>query len=711
MSATSASTPTYSATAVYTAGMEVIDDGVIYVANWWTSGNSPTSNNGVLGTGQPWTVVSPSSRGGTTTSIPVPTTPAALTATATTSSTVILKWSASTVSDGGTVTGYNVYENGTLLATVTGTSYTATGLGASTGYKFTVAAVDSAGASAQSAALSVTTPAGAIPAAPTAVTDSSLTSASVALSWTAPSTPAGAMLSSYTILNNGTVVGTTTGTSFTVTGLTASTAYSLAVEASDQYGTSKPSTALSVTTPSASSGSGDIAAWSATTIYTAGETVQDDGLIYQAGWWTENNSPITNSGTAGSGDVWTVIGKVDTTPTAPDAPTGLTAAPISDNTIDLFWSAANVEGSGTVSSYDILQNGTEVATTSNTFYDVGNLAASTTYHFSVEAVDATGTSPQSTAVPATTLAPGAEAATATFLPCVDLGLSSTPSLVTLAAESGVKDFVLCFIQSSGTNSIGWGGIGTVADDSLPSGVTIQSEVHALQAEGGNATISFGGEAGTDPAVAAASGDLTAAQLQAEYQSVITRYGINSLDFDIEGAALTDTAANTLRDEAVKSLEATNPGLQISYTVPVLPTGFDNNGLALIDGAVKDGVNVNVVNILAMDYGSAVDNGGALGTDAIDAIQAVEKQLATAGLHAKIGVTPEIGVNDVSGETFTLADAQQLANYVQTDPDVTRVSEWSLGRDNGSGAGETFATPIASGLTQTNYEFASILQHA
>jgi hypothetical protein len=42
---------------------------------------------------------------------------------------------------------------------------------------------------------------------------------------------------------------------------------------------------------------------------------------------------------------------------------------------------------------------------------------------------------------------------------------------------------------------------------------------------------------------------------------------------------------------------------------------------------------------------------------------------SAGLDAKIGVTPMIGINDVSSEVFTLADAQQLAAYVQTDPNV------------------------------------------
>jgi chitinase len=704
--------PAWSATAIYTAGMEAIEDGVLYVANWWTSGNNPASNNGVIGTGQPWTIVSSNVK----TAEKPPAAPTALAATATTSSSTTLSWDAATISGGGTVTGYTIYANGTEIGSVSGTvtRFTATSLAASTAYAFTVTATDSAGTSAKSTALSVTTPAGKVPAAPTGLTDSALTSTSVALAWTAPATPAGASLSGYTILNNGTVVGTTTGTSFTVTGLTAATAYSLTVEATDQYGTSKPSAALSVKTAAASSGSSgdtEIPVWSATAIYTEGNQVQENGLIYEAGWWTQDNNPVTNSGTAGSGEVWTVIGKVNTTPTAPDAPTGLTATAVSGSAVDLYWTAAAIQGSGSVSLYDVYANGKEIGTTTGTFYDATGLAASTAYKFSVAAVDATGTSPQSTAVSATTLAAGAQRATATFAPYVDMGEPSTPSLVALAEASGTRDFTLAFVQSSGTATIGWAGTGTVADDTLNNGSTIQAEVKALQAIGGNVIVSFGGEAGTDPAVAAVDADESAAQLQAEYQSVITRYGIDSIDFDIEGAPETNQASLALRDAAVKGLESANPGLKVSYTLPVLPTGLDSNGLNIVDTAVKDGVDISVINIMAMDYGSSVDNGGAMGTDAIDAIQATEKQLAAAGLHAMIGVTPLIGVNDTPGEVFTLADAQQLSNYVATDPDVTRVAMWSAGRDNGSDPGITYDSPTASGLTQSSYAFSSIFEHA
>lgn len=88
-----------------------------------------------------------------------PTAPAGLTATAKTSSSVSLSWSAS--SDNTGVTGYDVYRNGTKVGSTATTSYTDTGLSASTAYSYTVKAKDAAGnVSAASSALSATTSAG-----------------------------------------------------------------------------------------------------------------------------------------------------------------------------------------------------------------------------------------------------------------------------------------------------------------------------------------------------------------------------------------------------------------------------------------------------------------------------------------------------------------------------------------------------------------------
>ncbi|MFC3550979.1 glycosyl hydrolase family 18 protein [Lysobacter cavernae] len=93
-----------------------------------------------------------------------PSVPSGLAATALSSSSIALSWNASTDNTGGTgVAGYDVYRNGSLIASPTGTSYTNNSLAASTTYSYTVRARDNASpanASAQSGAVSATTQSG-----------------------------------------------------------------------------------------------------------------------------------------------------------------------------------------------------------------------------------------------------------------------------------------------------------------------------------------------------------------------------------------------------------------------------------------------------------------------------------------------------------------------------------------------------------------------
>ena len=87
--------------------------------------------------------------------VQLPAAPTGLAAGSPTSTTVPLTWTA--VSG---ATSYNVYRGATKIQTVTGTSATATGLTASTPYTFQVTAVNSAGESPKSAAVTATTTSG-----------------------------------------------------------------------------------------------------------------------------------------------------------------------------------------------------------------------------------------------------------------------------------------------------------------------------------------------------------------------------------------------------------------------------------------------------------------------------------------------------------------------------------------------------------------------
>ncbi|GHJ94406.1 chitinase [Streptomyces sp. NE5-10] len=94
-----------------------------------------------------------------------------------------------------------------------------------------------------------------IPATPTGLAAGSPTSTSVPLTW-----PAVAGATSYKVYRGGTAVGTTTGTSYTATGLTPNTAYSFQISAVNSAGESARSTAVSATTTSGGGGGGELPA-------------------------------------------------------------------------------------------------------------------------------------------------------------------------------------------------------------------------------------------------------------------------------------------------------------------------------------------------------------------------------------------------------------------------------------------------------------------
>ncbi|MFD1660570.1 carbohydrate binding domain-containing protein [Streptomyces caeni] len=119
----------------------------IYVHGWYAQGTYYADDISLDGPGG----------GGSDTQ--APTTPAGLTSTGKTSSSVSLSWSASTDNVG--VTAYDVYSGSNRVLSVSSTSATVGGLSPSTSYTFTVKARDAAGnVSAASNAVSVTTDAG-----------------------------------------------------------------------------------------------------------------------------------------------------------------------------------------------------------------------------------------------------------------------------------------------------------------------------------------------------------------------------------------------------------------------------------------------------------------------------------------------------------------------------------------------------------------------
>jgi chitodextrinase len=181
-----------------------------------------------------------------------PSAPTTLSAAGTTQTTTNLSWTAST--DNVAVTGYDVYQGATLKATVTGTTYAITGLTASTAYTFSVKAKDAAGnISVSSNVVNVTTLAPiadtTAPTAPTTLAASGTTTTSTNLSWTASTDNVG--VTGYDVYQGATLKATVTTTTYSVTGLTAATAYTFSIKAKDAAGNiSASSNVVNVTTTS-----------------------------------------------------------------------------------------------------------------------------------------------------------------------------------------------------------------------------------------------------------------------------------------------------------------------------------------------------------------------------------------------------------------------------------------------------------------------------
>jgi chitodextrinase len=209
-----------------------------------------------------------------------------------------LTWVASTDNVG--VTGYEVFKDGVSVGTATTTLLSITGLACGTSYDMTVRARDVAGNwSAQSALLKVVTascPDTQAPSVPSGLISSLITQTSFTLNWTASTDNIG--VTGYEVFRDGVFIGTSTSTTYSITGLTASTTYSMTVRARDAAGNwSTQSSAISVTTNAASNAfpiPGTIQAEDYTNMY--GLTITDHVGYVDPGDWIEYNVNIATAG-------------------------------------------------------------------------------------------------------------------------------------------------------------------------------------------------------------------------------------------------------------------------------------------------------------------------------------------------------------------------------------------------------------------------------
>jgi hypothetical protein len=238
----------------------------------------------------------------------------------------------------------------------------------------------------------------------------------------------------------------------------------------------------------------------------------------------------------------------------------------------------------------------------------------------------------------------------------------------------------------------WGGV---------SGASWAAEnVPQLQAAGLNYVVSTGGAAGTFSCGSTAG-----------MESFIARYAsphLVGIDFDIEGGQSQSDIQNLVN--AAAGAQSQYPGLQFSFTLATLGAsdgsygGVNSLGNEVVKAVLGSSLKNYVINLMTMDYGSAsssvcvvVSGNCEMAQSAIQAVKNLEHTYAIPA--SKIAVTPMIGLNDTTSETFTAADVDTLTAYAAGNG-LAGLHFWSLDRDTPCPTTQTWASPTCNSVSGT-----------
>jgi chitodextrinase len=323
-----------------------------------------------------------------------------------------ISWTAP-ANNGAAITKYEVKRGSTVLSSsVTGTSYTDTGLTNGTSYSYTVRAYNTAGWGAYSSSVSGTPRT--VPSAPSAPTVSA-GNAQVTISWAAPAAN-GASITNYEVFQNGVSIGTTTSLSMNKTGLNNGTEYTYTVRAYNAAGwgnqsagaKATPYTAPSAPTIAVTAGNNsNVISWSAPSGNGASVTKYEISRKTGSGTYTVLSSTHTTTSytdsslTAGTAYTYRVRAynnagwggysaeKAGTPYAVPGAPSAPSVSPGNGQNV-ITWTAPANNGS-TITKYELKRGDTVLKSdiTGTTYTDTG-LANGTSYSYTVRAYNAAG---------------------------------------------------------------------------------------------------------------------------------------------------------------------------------------------------------------------------------------------------------------------------------------------------------------------------------
>jgi chitinase len=307
-----------------------------------------------------------------------------------------------------------------------------------------------------------------------------------------------------------------------------------------------------------------------------------------------------------------------------------------------------------------------------------------------------------------------------FAGYVDVTATPTFAFEQMGATTN-RDAVLSFVVPDPDDGCtpSWGAAYTL--DRAGSALDLDRRIARLQQQGGSIAVSFGGLSNSELAVKCTD----SAKLLAAYKSVIDRYNINTIDFDLERSGLTDTAAGARRAEVIARLQqqrrSEGKNLAVWVTLPVIPQGLSEDGTNAVSQLLAKGVDLAGVNVMTMDYGASLASGRSMLQGSEDAMTETVRQLgilydqagthlSTATLWSKMGATPMIGQNDEPKEVFTLDDAKGLNAFAKSH-NIARMSMWSANRDLACGSNYVtlkIVSDSCSGVKQEKQEFSALL---
>src|SRR5205823_1041200 len=115
---------------------------------------------------------------------------------------------------------------------------------------------------------------------------------------------------------------------------------------------------------------------------------------------------------------------------------------------------------------------------------------------------------------------------------------------------------------------------------------LDRRIARLQQQKGEVGVSFGGLSNDELATTCTD----ASDLVSAYDTVVQRYDVSTVDFDVEGDDLTNHAAGERRAAAVKTLQdqrrAAGHPLAVWLTLPAAPSGLTSDGTTAVAQFLK-----------------------------------------------------------------------------------------------------------------------------